>query len=86
MLDLPVRSELRCFSSKEVPQVWHLFRENIQRALDQGSDYTLADVYSLLTEKRAQLGTDERSAVGTSINHNMREILHDHRGRRARYG
>lgn len=46
-----------CYPSHQIRDIWPNVKDFVQRALDEGSDYTLGDVYSMLLRAKAQLWT-----------------------------
>ena len=49
--------ELRCFNSRDVLSVWHIYEPLIQKALDRGSNYTIDEVLEGLCSSAMQLWT-----------------------------
>ena len=58
---------LRCYSSDQIPSVWETAKPFIEIALNQGSDYTLDDIYEGLCDKQMQLWMYDNAALVTSI-------------------
>ena len=47
--------KLRCYSSDQIPAIWWKARPFVEIALNQGSNYTLEDIYEGLCSKQMQL-------------------------------
>ena len=64
------RSKLRCYPRNQVPIVWNTYRPLIQKALDRGSEYSIADIYDGLLSEEMQLWTwgDDAALVTTIQN------------------
>ncbi len=70
MLTLPRREEsnLRCYTSWQIDEVWCIYKPHIQRALDRGSNYTIDEVYEGLKKAEMQLWTyGQDAALVTTI-------------------
>jgi len=59
--------KLRCYSSEQIPAIWEKARPFIEMALNQGSDYTLDEIYEGLCTKQMQLWMPDGAALVTSI-------------------
>lgn len=49
------RDAFSCYFSHEIPFVWDYVKDLIQRALDEGSDYTLDEIFKGLRSQEMQL-------------------------------
>ena len=62
------RSKLRCYPKNQIPVVWNKYRDLIQKALDRGSEYSIADIYHGLLKEEMQLWAwGEDAALVTTI-------------------
>ena len=67
-LSLVESPKLRCYPSHQIPIVWNRYRPLIQKALDRGSNYDIADIYSGLCRAEMQLWTwGDDAALVTSL-------------------
>jgi hypothetical protein len=61
-------TRLRCYPDYQIDAVWGTYSPLIQKALDQGSEYTLWDIYNGLRNREMQLWTwDTEAAMVTAI-------------------
>lgn len=60
-------SNLRCYSSDQIPAIWEKAKPFIETALNQGSNYTLDEIYDGLCTKQMQLWMYDDAALVTSI-------------------
>ena len=62
------KPELRCYGADQIFYIWNVAKPLIQRALDEGSDYTIHEIYDGLRSKEMQLWMwGHEAALVTSI-------------------
>jgi hypothetical protein len=64
---LPQPEEFRAYSSDQIPEIWDLYKPQIQKAIDRGSNYTLTQVFYGLCKKEMQLWSYGETALVTTI-------------------
>ena len=78
MLSISTQDKFSCYQWHEIPFVWPLYRDQVQKALDEGSDYTLDEIFQGLSNREMQLwayGIDAALVTSVKNQHNRRYCL-----------
>lgn len=66
-LRLKVVSKLVCYTSDQIPHVWEMVKDPINRAVEKGSEYTLQEIRQGLCRAKMQLWTSQNDGIEAAL-------------------